>query len=81
MIRAAARFVPSIRQTQYLRSLYTTKTILPASEQSDSRPILCREAVDCPGLYSILGGKIDNIYDIRHYLDAIFEGTEQSHAN
>ena len=40
------------------------KTVLPSSEADDSRPILFRRDDTVPNLTSIMGGKIDNIYDV-----------------
>ena len=80
MIRAASTFVPAMEQAKSLGSLFTTKTVLPASEMNDSRPILCRPTPECPRLINILGGKIDNIYDIRQHLDELLS-QEQNNAN
>jgi hypothetical protein len=41
------------------------KTTLPQSEADDSRPILFKRHFDCQNLFSILGSKIDNIYDLK----------------
>jgi hypothetical protein len=40
------------------------KTVLPQSEVDDSRPVLHRKDCGLPGLTCILGGKIDNVYDM-----------------
>ncbi len=53
-----------------LKSLWEIKTILPQSDANDSRPILFKRDTELPGVISLLGGKIDNIYD----LDDIFAG-------
>jgi hypothetical protein len=37
----------------------------------DSRPILFKKSDEIPGLVSILGGKIDNIYDIKDCLEDV----------
>lgn len=44
------------------------KTVLPQSEQDDSRPILFHRHTELPGLVSVLGGKVDNIYDLEREL-------------
>ena len=69
MIRDAARYVPSISQSKYIDSLFEVKTVLTKSEGDDGRPILFEKYLDMPGYYSILGGKIDNIFDILEKLD------------
>jgi hypothetical protein len=64
MIQDARRYVPSLTTARYVRSLYEIKTILPQNEHNDGRPILFRLDHGLPGHSIVLGGKIDNIYDI-----------------
>lgn len=64
MVRDAARFLPSIAGAKYVESLWEIKAIMPRSEQDDSRPILFRESPEIPGLFSVLGAKIDSAYDV-----------------
>jgi hypothetical protein len=40
------------------------------NESNDARPILFEKHAHLPGSYSVLGGKIDNIYDVLEKLDA-----------
>jgi glycine/D-amino acid oxidase-like deaminating enzyme len=68
MLRDAQRFVPSLAQARYVDSLYEVKTVLEKNEEDDGRPILLQEHPELPGLCSVLGGKIDNIYDILEML-------------
>lgn len=69
MIRDAGRYMPSITEAKYIKSLFEVKTVLKKNEGDDGRPILFEKYKDLPGCYSILGGKIDNIYDILERLD------------
>ena len=69
MIRDAARYVPLLNQAIYRDSIFEVKTIMEKSEVDDGRPILFEKNESIKGLYSILGGKIDNIYDILEKLD------------
>lgn len=64
MQRDAMRMLPLLKDAQYVTSLWETKTILPRSAGDDSRPILVRHHEDAPGLVSVLGGKIDSVYDV-----------------
>jgi glycine/D-amino acid oxidase-like deaminating enzyme len=64
MIRDAARFLPVIAGARYVESLFEIKGIMPRSEQDDSRPILFRESPELPGLITVLGAKIDSVYDV-----------------
>lgn len=63
MIRDVQRYMPEIIKAKYQDSLFEIKTILLKNEGDDGRPILFEEYHNLPGFYSILGGKIDNIYD------------------
>ena len=62
--RDAARYLPLLSDTKYLSSLWEVKTVLPRSESDDSRPILFRTNVGLKGLHCVMGGKIDNVYDV-----------------
>jgi len=70
MVRDVARYMPAIRNAKYIESLFEVKTVLAKSEGDDGRPILFEKHAELPGCYSILGGKIDNIYDALEKLDA-----------
>ena len=69
MIRDAGRYVPDILNAKYKDSLFEIKTVLAKNESDDGRPILMERHVSLPGCYSVLGGKIDNIYDVLEKLD------------
>lgn len=69
MIRDTERYIPAIRDAEYKESLFEVKTILVKNESDDGRPILFETYPELPGLYSVLGGKIDNIYDVLEKLD------------
>ncbi|SET56788.1 FAD-dependent oxidoreductase [Thorsellia anophelis] len=71
MIRDVARYVPAISLAQYVDSLFEVKTILMKNEGDDGRPILFETHENLPGMYSVIGGKIDNIYDVLEKLDQI----------
>lgn len=69
MIRDVIRYLPAISDARYVDSLFEVKTVLVKNEGDDGRPILFEKHPELPGCYSILGGKIDNIYDIFEHLD------------
>jgi len=69
MVRDAGRYLPYILKANYVESLFEVKTILMKNEGDDGRPILFEKHVEVPGCYSILGGKIDNIYDVLERLE------------
>ena len=68
MLRDAMRYMPCMRAAAYLRSLYELKALLVQSEDSDSRPITFERSADSDRIYSVLGSKIDNIYDVVAHL-------------
>ncbi len=70
MVRDVGRYIPSVLGAKYVDSLFEVKTILVKNESDDGRPILFEKHPELPGCYSILGGKIDNIYDVLEKLNA-----------
>lgn len=69
MTRDIGRYLPLIREAKYVESLFEVKTVLSKNESDDGRPILFEVHEGLPGCYSVLGGKIDNIYDVLARLD------------
>lgn len=68
MIADGRLFVPQLTHAEHLRSLYIVRTKLPGSARTDSRPILFKPAPGLDGLYHIMGGKLDNVYDLDPFL-------------
>jgi glycine/D-amino acid oxidase-like deaminating enzyme len=64
MRRDATRYVPALKDCRYVRSIWEVKTVLPQSGVNDSRPILFKRDPSAPNLISLLGSKIDNIFDL-----------------
>ena len=73
MLMDARRYLPMLDECRYIDSLWEIKTVLPQSETDDSRPILFKQCDTVPGVFSIMGGKIDNIYDIHERLRQEFQ--------
>lgn len=71
MVRDASRYLPCIRECVQRDSIWEVKTVLPRSEVDDSRPILFCPDHGLPGLFCVMGGKIDNVYDIIQELDEL----------
>lgn len=63
IIKDVQRYIPMLKECQYVDSLWEVKTILPISDIDDSRPILFKKNHGITGYHCIMGGKIDNIYD------------------
>lgn len=64
MLADARRFLPCMADARPERSLWAVKTVLPRNEIDDGRPILLHRTSGAPGLVSVMGSKIDNIYDV-----------------
>lgn len=71
MLADAARFVPVLRQSRHRKSLFEVKTVLLHHEVDDGRPILLRRDFAHPAVLSVLGGKLDNVYDVLAELDRV----------
>ena len=64
MVQDAKRYLPCMQDATYVSSLFEVKTVLRKSERDDGRPIVLHRHHDGARIYSILGAKIDNIYDL-----------------
>jgi hypothetical protein len=71
MIRDASRFVPAFQDATYVDSIRTIKAVPVASEHDDGRPILFHSHSSAGTAFSVLGGKLDNIYDVFEKIDMI----------
>lgn len=66
MQRDSARYLPCLERARYIRSIFDVKTVLQRNEDDDGRPILYEHCADNRRVVSVLGAKIDNIYDLRN---------------
>jgi len=64
MMMDARRYVPCLAGMRYQESLFEVKTVLVKNERDDGRPILLNSHIEAPYLYSVMGAKIDNVYDL-----------------
>lgn len=64
MLNDAARYIPCLKDSIYETSLYEIKSVLIKNEINDGRPILFHKDSPASKVISVLGGKIDNIYDL-----------------
>lgn len=80
MLLDAVRMVPALAEARYRESMYEVKCLLQRSEQDDARPILFHQAGAEGRLVSIMGGKIDNIYDLFAAVSRLVPGCQQAHA-
>ena len=73
MMMDAQRYLPCASGIEYRRSLFEVKTILVRNESDDGRPILLHRHHAQAQFYSVLGGKIDNIYDLFDFIPGLHE--------
>jgi glycine/D-amino acid oxidase-like deaminating enzyme len=71
MWKDAQRYLPILSQTRYIKSLYEVKTVLQHHEVDDGRPILLERHPQIKNLITVMGGKIDNIYDVLQALQRL----------
>ncbi len=72
IIKDVSRYVPCMEKAEYLGSIWEIKTILPRNENDDGRPILYKKDVGgVKNLICIMGGKLDNIYDLEDRLEEL----------
>ena len=74
MIKDAIRYLPALESTKYIKSIYDIKTVLIKNEIDDGRPILYKPNYGIKNFNIIMGGKIDNIYDILEMIDDAKKG-------
>lgn len=82
MICDARRYVPCLGHAAPQRSLYEVKTLLKKNEHDDGRPILYQQKPVGSRVVSILGGKLDNIYDLFEHISRTgpeFAGVRATH--
>jgi len=73
MMRDAGRLLPCIARCEPVHSHFEVKAVLVSRESDDGRPILFEPWKGDPRVVSVLGGKIDNIYDAEAALAEVFE--------
>jgi len=71
MLRDAKRYLPILGEAKHARSLFTIKTVLVQNEADDGRPIMLRWHPELGGMATVMGGKIDNIYDVLSALGSL----------
>ena len=68
MRQLAEKYMRPEYEFRYVRSLYSMKPILKASEVDDSRPTVIRQYSSSPAFVSVLSGKINTVYDLDEVL-------------
>ncbi|MEX0833810.1 MAG: FAD-dependent oxidoreductase [Actinomycetota bacterium] len=73
MVRDAARFVPSLEGASHDGSIFEVKTVPALREIDDARPIIVRQAGDGLRMLSVLGSKMDNVFDVAPIVEDFLE--------
>lgn len=81
MIQDAKRYLPCLGEAVYRRSLFDVKTVLVKNERNDGRPILLHRHNEERRIYSVMGAKIDNIYDLFEALPQLDPVWRDAHAS
>lgn len=68
MSSMARKYLREEYKFDYVKSLYSMKPILQASEIDDSRPTVIKQFSDSPVFISVLSGKINTVYDLDEVL-------------
>ncbi len=73
MIKDSQRYLPAMARAQYRHSLFTIKTVLDRNESDDGRPILMERSGKGGTIVTLMGGKIDNIFDCLQALETTIQ--------
>jgi glycine/D-amino acid oxidase-like deaminating enzyme len=68
MVRDAQRYMPAISGVRYVKSLYVVKALVAGTQVDDARPVLFHRDTRNDHVISILGSKIDNIFDVYDFV-------------
>ena len=68
MVQIAKKYLNEDIEIKYVKSLYTIKPILVASEIDDSRPTIIKQYSQSPDFYTVFSGKINTMYDLDEIL-------------
>lgn len=74
MVKDAGRYIPLLSQCTHVDSLFEIKSVLMNHEEDDGRPILYEKNYIFDGLSVIMGGKMDNIYDVVEGMKSLSSG-------
>ncbi|RDU53433.1 amino acid oxidase [Helicobacter sp. MIT 00-7814] len=72
MLADAKRYMPILKNLEYQDSLFEIKIVRMQNESDDGRPIVFTKDYGLKNFSNILGGKIDNIYDILQSVESTF---------
>ena len=68
MVQTAKKYLNEDISIKYVKSLFTIKPIMVASEIDDSRPTIIKQYSENPDFYTVFSGKINTMYDLDEIL-------------
>lgn len=68
MVQTAKKYLQDDIKIKYVKSLFTIKPIMVASEIDDSRPTIIKQYSNKPDFYTVFSGKINTMYDLDEIL-------------
>jgi hypothetical protein len=69
MKNLAKKYLKDDIEIEFVKELFSIKTVLLSSEIDDSRPTIVKKFSEKPDFYSVLSGKINTIYDLDEILE------------
>ncbi len=73
MYSDVVRYIPALKDMELVDTISEVKTVLRKSEGDDSRPILFAPHFGIKNYTCIMGGKLDNIYDVFEDLRVLYD--------
>ncbi len=74
MLKDTRRYLPRLEESRYRGSLFEVKVVPSRNEVDDGRPILFRMYSKEPACISVLGSKIDSIFELEDAVDEFIDG-------
>lgn len=81
MIADSSLILPPLKDCTYRGSFFAAKAILPWHEGDDGRPILWVHHEEVGQFFTVVGAKIDNIFEVLDSLPALLPGITSSGGN
>jgi hypothetical protein len=69
----AAKYVPCMKDARFESSLFDVKALMKDTDGTSARPILIRQGGTQPHIVTIVGSKVDNVFNALDAVDAILE--------
>jgi len=71
MYKLAKKYLDDKYDLEYVKSLFTIKTVPVDAENSDSRPTIIKSSKKNSNFYTVLSGKINTVFDLIELIDNV----------